>query len=334
MYARLMRIRLSRYCLLSSWLSVSGCGADHANPRDGTVETTDASDATSCEGADPGGACSTDGQRCEIGEECCCGECSPSLVCTCAGGTWACYYTDFCMRPPCPDTEDATDTADAPDVADVPDGANPACADARRALADTLYAKPVSAFTAIVRLDHDTRALLGYALAIGSYARLDEAAARAVAQASTGYGDDGQLLSGPAPEDAWVFYESPGDFGGVGVVSARTGLPVFGGSIVWDGRGDITFPSAWSPPADLASGCTTTGDSGATRGFDLVSGGALSSTDVDAALGPVRRTALIDAMWERGYVFDSVVLRYPRTVGAFDPASAEWIVLVSGGWLE
>ncbi len=30
----------------------------------------------------------------------------------------------------------------------------------------------------------------------------------------------------------------------------------------------------------------------------------------------------------------SVVLRYPRTVGAFDPNSAEWVVLVSGGWLE
>jgi len=29
-----------------------------------------------------------------------------------------------------------------------------------------------------------------------------------------------------------------------------------------------------------------------------------------------------------------VVLRYPRSVGMFDPTTAEWVVIVSGGWLE
>lgn len=39
-------------------------------------------------------------------------------------------------------------------------------------------------------------------------------------------------------------------------------------------------------------------------------------------------------MWYGGYVFGATVLRYPRTVGAFDPTTAEWIVLLNGGWLE
>lgn len=290
-------------------------------------------DATSCAGAQPGGLCTNEGQSCSIGEECCCGECAPSLVCDCYSGTWSCYYTDFCLRPGC-DDPDVVDAQDAVDAAEVADGSSAACEDAEKVLSATLYDKPASAYTAVVRLDHDTRALLGYALVLGRYAATDEAGARATAQAETGYGAAGRLLSGPEPEDAWVFYQSPGDFGGVGVVSARTSLAVFGGGIVWDGRGDISYPTAWSPATDLASGCTTTGDSGRTRGFDLVSGEALDSGDVDAALAVVRQTALVDAMWSGGYVFDSVVLRYPRSVGVFDPTSAEWIVLVSGGWLE
>ena len=46
------------------------------------------------------------GLHCEWGEECCCGECHPSLVCDCVdGGMWGCYYTDACMIPECPPPE-------------------------------------------------------------------------------------------------------------------------------------------------------------------------------------------------------------------------------------
>lgn len=63
------------------------------------------------------------------------------------------------------------------------------------------------------------------------------ASARATAEASAGFGAAGQALSGANPEDEYVFWQSPGDFGGVGVVSVRSGLAVFGGSIVWGGSG-------------------------------------------------------------------------------------------------
>ncbi|PKN57480.1 MAG: hypothetical protein CVU56_10795 [Deltaproteobacteria bacterium HGW-Deltaproteobacteria-14] len=287
---------------------------DSAEPSD-TAGPTDASapDATDpCPAAAPGfeDSCTSDGLQCDFGQECCCGACYPSLSCTCSGGSWACFATDACFHPACA-----------------------GCDAARDALAATLYTKQLG-FTVVVRLDHASLDVLGYTVVAGAYGGVDEATARATAQAATGFGAQGMLLSGADPVDDWVFYQSPGDFGGVGVVSARTGLAVFGGSVIWSGSGDITWPTSWSPASDLASGCASTGGFGTTRGFDLVTGGALSSADVDAVLAEVAATAVLPAIWQGGYAFDAVVLRYPRSVGVFDPTTAEWIVLVSGGWLE
>ncbi len=36
-------------------------------------------------------------------QECCCGQCHPSMFCHCVGDTWACGYTDACFIPACPD---------------------------------------------------------------------------------------------------------------------------------------------------------------------------------------------------------------------------------------
>ena len=61
---------------------------------------------------------------------------------------------------------------------------------------------------------------------------------------------------------------------------------------------------------------------------------ALEPADIEAALDVVWRTALPAGFAAGGYLFDAVVLRYPRSVGAFDPATAEWIVILNAGWLE
>ena len=45
-------------------------------------------------------------------------------------------------------------------------------------------------------------------------------------------------------------------------------------------------------------------------------------------------TAVPLAMAKANYVFDAMVLLYPRSVFAFEPGTAEWIVMVNGGWLE
>lgn len=41
--------------------------------------------------------CSQDDLECNYGEECCCGECHPSVRSVCRGGTWASLYTDACI---------------------------------------------------------------------------------------------------------------------------------------------------------------------------------------------------------------------------------------------
>ena len=85
----------------------------------GDSSIADASGACPAEPPIGVGACSGDAQ-CKYGQECCCGECHPSVVCSCEGGTWACYATDACLVAGCPDAGDTTDGAqDAGDPVDV-----------------------------------------------------------------------------------------------------------------------------------------------------------------------------------------------------------------------
>jgi hypothetical protein len=205
-------------------------------------------------------------------------------------------------------------------------------------LADEIAAQAggVHTCTSVVRLDYQTLSMKAYRILCAPYSATNEAAARATAQQDTGYGAMGALLSSPPspPEDEWVFWQAPGDFGGVGVVNARNGTSVFGGSVVWDGKGAITYPATFNPPEALGEGCVTSIMKPPARGFDLVGVEALTQAEVDAALDVVWKTALPEGLWKPGYVFDAMVLLYPPTVGDFDESVAEWIVLVNSGWLE
>jgi len=217
-------------------------------------------------------------------------------------------------------------------------GAAGAGGSACEALSDAIASETsgVKTCSAVVRLDHQSMDVLGFQIICGSYAQIDETEARQTAQSDTGYGSAGAFLSGPNPEDGYVFYESPGDFGGTAVVNARNGLSVFGGSIIWSGTGEITYPSTWRPAEDLGPDCIPMVNAlpPSARGFDLRDGIELGAAEVDAALSEAWNTALPDGLLKVGYVFDAVVLLYPRTVGAFDPATAERIVIVNAGWLE
>ena len=125
-------------------------------------------------------------------------------------------------------------------------------------LSERLWAV-AEACTVIVRLDYETRAMIGYQLVCGRYGFLDEGGARARAESDTGYGEGITKLNEDAPPDEWVFYQSPGDFGGAAAVSANTGLSVFGGSIIWMGTGTINTPSSWRDAAELGVGCDPSG---------------------------------------------------------------------------
>jgi hypothetical protein len=127
-----------------------------------------------------------------------------------------------------------------------------------------------------------------------------------------------------SPPDPWVFFASPGDFGGVGVVS-RLGRVVFAGGIVWSGAGDITFPSSgYRNAAELGSGCALSDRPSAGRFIP-----SPEMTDAaDAALDVVWSTALPRALTRVHGITGSFALGYPRTVGSLNPETAEWIVML------
>lgn len=213
-----------------------------------------------------------------------------------------------------------------------------ACAALIKNLAQELY-KPIGAHTAVLRLDHQTLALKGFQLVHGKYTKVTEAQARATAQKDTGFGAKDKLVSPAKPDDLFLFYRSPGDFGGVAAVNAKIGKTVFGGGIVWMGHGKISVPKNWRPVSELGVGCKSPNKSlphsSLTRGYDLRGGGkALPAADVAKVLAVVENTAVPVAIKYGGYIFTAVVLLYPPSVGAFNPKVAEYVALINGGWLE
>jgi hypothetical protein len=247
---------------------------------------------------------------------------TPSYVCVPSDGGWSWGYT-------CPDRPDDAGWSRS----DTGDTVSNCAAIAQRLLREMQTG--VGACTAVVRLDYTTLDILSYAFVCGKYSATDEASARSSATATaafpySGGAGTGNLLSGPPPTDQWVFYTPPIDFGGVAAVSDLTGLTTFAATIIWSGRGEILFPKSFST-ADLGRGCEVPPPS-SVRGISLASDETQSRFQEAASI--VRSTALPAAFTGWGGTFDAVALVYPRTVGGFEATSAEYIVLLDGGWLE
>lgn len=246
--------------------------------------------------------------------------CKPSR-CTCVDGGWAC--DDDCGGGTCVPVETSPDP--------------PACATLTAQLAMEIGPDArMGSCTAVVRLDYDSLSVVGHTFVCGPYGGGDEAAARARADAdatfpsAAGAGQGRLLLDGSRGGGEWIFYQSPSDFGGAAAVSARNGLTVFAGSIVWAGAGKLLVPSQWST-SEIGRDCPLRMVS--MRGFDLRSGTEFQNGEWSAPAQVVLSSAIPYAMESVGGVFDAVVLLYPRTVGVFEPSRAEYVVLLNGGAL-
>ncbi len=210
------------------------------------------------------------------------------------------------------------------------------CAERQRSLAARLLSPAEGRLTCsvVVRLGQATLRPIGFQSFCGRYATTSDAQAAALAEAAMIPYASLQMVNRSMPEDAFVFYASPSDFGGVVAVSARLGLTVFAASVVWAGRGDILFPTAWQDPSALGDGCGRGGGIPRAHGYDLGARTDLATATVDRVIGAVARTALPAALAQGGTVFDAVVLPYERSSGGAVDEGAEWIVVVNGGWLE
>jgi len=212
------------------------------------------------------------------------------------------------------------------------EGVPPACTTAAADLTEEMYSEAGRSCSATVRLDYLTLEVLGFELFCGNYASLDEAGARAAAERDTGIGAEAVLVNPDDHADNWVFLDATG---AAALVSAYNGLVVFGGTWGSDAAGELTWPETWRDAALLAEGCPPSGRIPTARGFDLSDGAApLTGAELDAALSAVKDTALLEGFWQGGYVFNATVLLYPRRTLPFDESTAEWIVILGGGWLE
>lgn len=182
---------------------------------------------------------------------------------------------------------------------------------------------------AVVRLDHATREIRSAHVACGPTMDVSPVRARAVAERDTGFGAGAQLVFGLAPVDEYVFWEPPSDRGGVAVVSARNGATVFGGSIVWNGPGEVVYPVAYRHPSSVGPTCSSSAQRPPARGISMETLDELSGPDVDAALDAVWATALPDGVALGASLLDAMVLLYAPQVGMFDPSVAEWVVILN-----
>lgn len=179
----------------------------------------------------------------------------------------------------------------------------------------------------VLRFDYESKAPLGYQFFCGEPTSVDETQARARANEDTGYGDGTALSS--SSFTVYAFYEAPGDFGGASVVSGVTGMSLFGGSIVWDGTGEIVYPETWRSADELGSRCVPSMGVGSFGAVDFLQSPDGFNEEASALLDLVNETAVPAAVWRDGeYIYETTVIRYPRTVGAFNPANAEWLAIV------
>ncbi|MFQ5856047.1 MAG: hypothetical protein ACE5LU_10425 [Anaerolineae bacterium] len=128
--------------------------------------------------------------------------------------------------------------------------------------------------------------------------------------------------------DFVVLYEPAVDFGGVAVSHPCSGLVLFAGSVVWAGRGRQLYPADPILPEALEH---TPEQAPPPQRIDIWGlGGELEDVeDGMAAWNSVRGLNLVKDLASAPY--SVLVYLYPRSVGLFDPDSADWVIFVHRG---
>ena len=197
----------------------------------------------------------------------------------------------------------------------------------------------------IARVDSVSLAVNGYALICGPRAVVDEAAARASANAAVTFtpiglgGGAGDLLSGPAPNDVWLFKQLSGDFGHVSAVSAASGQTLFWGELIYGGNpiaptlaglrsGVPTAPTPWAK-TEIGSGCSPS-PAIPRRSWELRSGQSAGATASEQqAADRALTSAFVQGMSVKLSLTSVVTLHYGEYPTPSTPIS-EYIVIVSG----
>jgi len=191
--------------------------------------------------------------------------------------------------------------------------------------------------TVVIRLSYEGLTPLGYtSFCRGTKSSISESMAREVASRDVSFPNtstlagEGMRLAGPrdaGDPTPWVFYTTPSDFGGVAIVSPSSDTTLFGASIVWDGSGEVVFPTRWRTE-DVGLGCATA----PREGNRAVSLALPLEAPVNALLETKAQTTVLTGIWRKwgGALDSSAVMLYSPTAGTFDREHAEYIVILQG----
>jgi hypothetical protein len=181
----------------------------------------------------------------------------------------------------------------------------------------------------IVRFDYETLSPTAWSHQCGSFSEgiLDADEARMLGDCCS----DGERL---APDDDALFtlFSQPDadaeTDGGVKVISHHLAALVLEATIGREGQaGDLQHPGEWSTPENLGSGCEGSAPSG--TGYDLtMNGEELADGRRDDVMAAFADTALAQAIHDSGTVESAMTLAYPRTLAAFEPSEAEYLLVL------
>lgn len=120
----------------------------------------------------------------------------------------------------------------------------------------------------------------------------------------------------------------PGDFGGVAISDPCSGLVLYAGSIVWAGGGEQLYPAA---PIRSDALKRVSQQISPPRRVDVVIGPYADGDEEGgiAAWNSVKDLNLVQEIASAPY--SVLVYLYPRTVGMFNPANADWVILLYRG---
>jgi hypothetical protein len=144
----------------------------------------------------------------------------------------------------------------------------------------------------------------------------------------------------PAGSEVYAAFYDPADFGGVVLLDAATGAPLFVGETVWAGEGEILYPGKWNGAEGLEYLASAAGEPAALTVVDRYSEGncchgmedecvAVSCTTGEEAFDAIRKSRLLRDIASCGPYHVSALM-YPVTVGMTNWDTAEWVVVVTG----
>ena len=130
-------------------------------------------------------------------------------------------------------------------------------------------------------------------------------------------------------------FKYPGDFSWSRFLYEATGDTVFYGTTVWHGRGDREVPSELVSPDSFSQLAVAAPNPISIEYYPICEEFIFDCrenwerSEADSVWASVRTLDIVEAFAKRSYRVGLYL--YPRTIGGFDPRSADWIVFLYAG---